>query len=710
MAGSDQDRPEKGRADAPATPGEKAAGEEQKQGGAVAATAPRRSFHEAAHKLPQPRPPRSGADDHDSEDEAAVGDDSQIDVVAHASRAVLALGALGVVYGDIGTSPLYTEQVTFGFKATEHVTLAGVYGIISLIFWSLAILVSTKYAGFIMRAHNRGDGGIMALAALVRRNKVVHAATLVTLGIFGASLFFGDGMITPAVSVLSAVSGLKIAAPGVAHLVVPISVAILVVLFVLQRQGSGSVGWVFGPVMLVWFLSIAAIGIPEVIKHPGVLQAISPTWGVRFFIDHRIQAFLALGGVVLCSTGAEALYADRGHFGPGPIRIAWFALVWPAVLLNYMCQAAWILDHPKAALHTSSFNPFFSVVPSWFQLPEVVLATVATVIASQAVISGSYTVARQAMQLGYLPRLKVVHTSEMEGQIYVPVVNWILAAGVIILVLAFKNSSNLANAYGFAVTGTFVLNTILFLYVARAMWKTPRWHLALLGTLFLTVEVAFFLANAAKIFHGAWLPLVVALCASAVMLTWRKGQVIVSRNRLEEEGDLHEFLDELVATKPPVVRVPGTAVFLNASGATTPLALRSLVEHTHALAGKVLIVSIVSRSVPHVTRDRLFSVERIGPGRCPIVHVVVRSGYRDTNSIPELLQLARKMGFLERNLDLEGASYFISRMSITDTKQADMAAWRKKLFMLMARNAASPIEHFGLPLERTVLMGSQVSL
>jgi KUP system potassium uptake protein len=710
MAGPDQDRPEKGSGNTPADRGEQPGGGDEAKPAEAAAAPRRRTFHEAAHKLPQNMPRRPGVGDHESEDEAAVGDESQIDVVAHASRAVLALGALGVVYGDIGTSPLYAEQVTFGFKAANHVNVTGVYGIVSLIFWSLTIVVSIKYAGFIMRAHNRGDGGIMALAALVRRNRVAHATALVTLGIFGASLFFGDGMITPAISVLSAVSGLEVATPGVAHLVVPIAVAILVGLFVIQRKGTGTVGWLFGPVMLVWFTSIAAIGISQIVKHPGVLQALSPIWGARFFIDHGFAGFLTLGGVVLCVTGAEALYADRGHFGPGPIRVAWFTFVWPAVLLNYLGQAAWILDHPRAPLDTKTFNPFFSVLPHWLQLPEVVLATAATVIASQAVISGSYTVARQAMQLGYLPRLKIVHTSEMEGQIYVPVVNWILAGGVLALVLLFQSSNGLANAYGVAVTGTFILNTVLFVSVARALWNTPRWHLVLLAALFLTVEVAFFLANMAKLFHGAWLPLAAGLACSAVMLTWRKGQVIVSRNRLKEEGDLHEFLDELVATKPPVVRVPGTAVFLNASGATTPLALRSLVEHTHALAGKVLIVSIVSRSVPHVPRDRLFSVERIGPGRCPIVHVMVRSGYRDTNSIPELLQLARKMGFLERNLDLEGASYFISRMTITDSERADMATWRKKLFMLMARNAASPIEHFGLPIERTVLMGSQVSL
>ena len=714
MTAPDDSRPSPGPGGTPADQGDQPDPPASGKAAPTTATAPRRrSFNEAAHKLPPTGRGRWESEDHGTDenaDESATADESQIDVVAHASRAVLALGALGVVYGDIGTSPLYAEQVTFGFKATQHVAPTGVYGIVSLIFWSLAIVVTIKYAGFIMRAHNRGDGGIMALAALCRRHKVAQAGVLVTMGIFGASLFFGDGMITPAISVLSAVSGLEVASPGVAHLVVPISVAILVGLFVLQRKGTGTVGWLFGPVMLIWFFSIAVIGIPEIVKHPGVLQAISPTWGARFFLDHGFEAFLTLGGVVLCVTGAEALYADRGHFGPAPIRVAWLSIVWPAVLVNYMGQAAWILDHPQAPLHTSTFNPFFSVVPSWFQIPEVVLATAATVIAAQAVISGSYTVARQAMQLGYLPRLRVVHTSEMEGQIYVPIVNWILAAGVIALVLIFQNSNGLANAYGVAVTGTFILNTILFVSVARALWHTPRPRLALLGGLFLTVEVAFFLSNIAKLFHGAWLPLVAGIACSGVMLTWKAGQVIVTRNRLQQEGDLHEFLDELAAAKPPIVRVPGTAVFLNATGDTTPLALRSLVEHTHSLAERVLIVSIVSRSVPHMTRDRLFSVKRMGRGRWPILHLIVRSGYRDTNSVPELLQLARKMGYLERNLDLEGASYFISRMTITDSGKHDMAIWRKKLFLLMARNAASPIEHFGLPIDRTVLMGSQVSL
>jgi KUP system potassium uptake protein len=690
--------------------------------GAVAVKSPKRSFNEAAHKLPYRRSTRDLGADHDEDGVAeahppSAGDGSrhaigsgETDVIASAGRAVLALGALGVVFGDIGTSPLYTEQVTFGFKATQHVTAAGVYGVVSLIFWALAVIVSIKYAGFIMRAHNRGDGGIMALAALLQRHKVAHAALLVALGIFGASLFFGDGMITPAISVLSAVSGLEVATPGVAHLVVPISVAILVVLFLLQRQGTHTVGWLFGPVMLVWFTTIGVIGLPEIFKHPGVLQALSPTWGARFFVDHGFEAFLALGGVVLAVTGAEALYADRGHFGPTPIRMAWFFVVWPAVLLNYLGQAGWILGHPRASLNSATFNPFFSVVPGWGQLPMVILATVATIIASQAVISGSYSVARQAMQLGYLPRLRVIHTSETEGQIYVPVINWVLAIGVVTLVLVFRNSNGLANAYGVAVTGTFILNTILFLAVARALWKTPRWRLALLGALFLTVEVSFFLANLAKIFHGAWLPLVAGLIVSVVMMTWRRGQVIVTANRQEKEGDLEQFMDRLGGTRPPVRRVPGTAIFLNPGRETTPLALRSLVEHTHALHEHVVIVSVVPASVPFVLRDRRFEARRIGRGLCQLVHLTVRTGYQERTSVPEALALARKLGYLPRNFDLEHASYFLSRITIAKTDAPGMSAWRKKLFLTMARNAASPIEHFGLPVDRTVAMGSQISV
>jgi len=516
-------------------------------------------------------------------------------------------------------------------------------------------------------------------------------------------------MITPAISVLSAVSGLEVATPSITHLVVPISLVILVALFALQSRGTSTVGAVFGPVMLVWFMTLIVIGLPEIFKHPGVLQAFSPVWGVRFFIDHGFYAFLTLGGVVLAVTGAEALYADRGHFGPGPIRMAWFVVVWPAVLVNYLGQAAWILDHPRAPLDPKSFNPFFSVMPHWAVVPMVILATGATVIASQAVISGSYSVARQAMQLGYLPRLRVVHTSEMEGQIYVPSINWTLMLGVVALVLIFQNSNGLANAYGVAVTGTFILNSVLFLVVAKRLWKTPTWRLALMGSLFLTVEITFFLANAAKILHGAWLPLVAGLIVSFIMMTWRRGQVIVTRKRQSKEGGLNAFLEKLSNIQPPLARAPGTAIFLVPDGAT-PLALRGVVEHVHTLHETVLVVSVAAASVPHVDPAKRFVVKRMGRGRYQILHVTIRNGYRETNSVPEALALARRQGLLPRNLDLEGASYFISRISIAKATNSGMSGLRKNIFMAMARNAASPIDHFGLPIDRTVVMGSQINI
>lgn len=621
----------------------------------------------------------------------------------HAGRLVLALGALGVVYGDLGTSPLYTVQVLMTYRADRVANAATMYGLVSLIFWSMTLIISVKYAGVIMRVHNRGDGGIMALAALARRLRVPRTVAFVTLGIFGASLFFGDGVITPAISVLSAVSGLNVATPGLAQLVVPISIAILLVLFAFQRKGTSAVGGLFGPVMLLWFACLAALGLHEVIRQPGVLQAFSPVWGARFFVDHGPQAFLALGGVVLAVTGAEALYADRGHFGAAPIRLAWFAVVFPGVLLSYLGQAALVLEHPHDRV-----NPFFLLAPGWAQLPMVLLATVATVIASQAVISGSYSVARQAMQLGYLPRLRIIHTSLMEGQIYVPIVNWLLAAGVVGLVLAFQNSNALSNAYGLAVTGTFVLNTVLFLVVARAMWRPPAWKLAPLGALFLLVELAFFSANMAKILQGAWFPLVLGIVVSAVMLIWNRGRAVVTANRTAKEGSLSSFLDKLADADPPINRVPGTAIYLNPGRDTTPLALRASIEHTHALHEKVLIVSVREVSVPRVIEDRRFRVERLGPEEFSIRYVDVRVGYREQPNVPAALRLARRELLLERDLDLEHASYFVSRITLVADEDSPLPKWQGKLFLSIARNAASAIDHFGLPTDRTVSIGAQV--
>jgi KUP system potassium uptake protein len=625
--------------------------------------------------------------------------------VAHATKAVLALGALGIVYGDIGTSPLYVIQTVFTQHAkAAHTTPAGVYGIASLIFWALMIEVSLKYATVIMRAHNRGDGGIMALTALVSRRRPPRAAILTVLGIFGAGLFLGDGMITPAISVTSAVGGLEVISPSLSHLVVPISLAILIGLFAVQRFGTGTVGWTFGPVIGFFFAVIGVLGAIQVVQRPEVLQALSPVWGARFMIDHGVQAWLTLGAVVLCVTGAEALYADRGHFGAGPIRVTWFSVVLPAVLLSYLGQSALILGH-----HADISNPFFLLAPGSLQLPLVILATVATVIASQAAITGSYSVAKQAIQLGLLPRLKVVHTSNLEGQIYVPIINWFLCAGVVALVLVFQNSNRLTDIYGVAVTGTFILNTILFLALARAMWHTAWWKLASLGAVFLTVEVAFFSSNLAKVDHGAWISLAVGLLVAFVMITWRKGREILTRNRNAEEGDLEMFLARLCESETPPRRVPGTAVFLSPSRQTTPLALRAEVDHGHALQQHILIVSVAPIGIAHVDPPDRYAVDWVGRGTFKVAHVTLRIGYRDTVDIPAALAAARKRGLLARNLDLEHASYYVSRMSITPTSAPGMSRWRKALFVFMARNSTSPLDQFRLPIERTVIMGSRVT-
>jgi KUP system potassium uptake protein len=485
---------------------------------------------------------------------------------------------------------------------------------------------------------------------------------------------------------------------------VPISLAILIGLFAVQRFGTGAVGWTFGPVILVFFAVIAALGVHEVVLHPGVVQALSPTWGARFMIDHGVAAWLTLGGVVLCVTGAEALYADRGHFGAGPIRLTWFSIVLPAVLLSYLGQAALVLAHPRDAV-----NPFFLLAPTSLQLPLVLLATLATIIASQAAITGSYSVAKQAIQLGLLPRLKVVHTSNLEGQIYVPIINWFLCLGVVALVLVFQNSTRLTDIYGVAVTGTFILNTILFTALARAMWRTPWWRLAPLSALFLIVEVAFFSANVAKIAHGAWLPLAVGLFTAFVMVTWRRGREILTANRVAEEGDLEGFLDRLCEAAQPPERVPGTVIFLSPNRETTPLALRAEVEHGHALQEHMLIVSVAPIGIAHVDLPDRFAVEWIGRGLFKVAHVTLRVGYRDLVDIPAALASARKRGLLARNLDLEHASYYVSRMSITPTSAPGMARWRKALFGFMARNSTSPLDQFRLPIERTVMMGYRVT-
>jgi KUP system potassium uptake protein len=625
---------------------------------------------------------------------------------AKTSVAALTLGALGVVFGDIGTSPLYAMKETFSGAHELAPDPASVYGVLSLVFWAITIIVSIKYVIFVMRADNGGEGGIMALIALVqglsirtRSGKVV----LVALGVFGAALFYGDGMITPAISVLSAVEGLELAAPGLSHFVIPIALVVLTTLFVIQRFGTTIVGRFFGPVMGLWFGALALLGLVKVIEEPSILRALSPHYGVQFFFEQGGVAFLALASVVLAVTGAEALYADMGHFGRPPIRRAWFALVLPALVLNYMGQGVLLLKEPDAAE-----SPFYRLVPDALLIPMVILATAATVIASQAVISGAFSVTRQAVQLGFLPLLTIKHTSAREaGQIYVPAVNWGLFVAIVGLVVGFGSSTALASAYGIAVTGTLAIDTILFFVVVRLLWKKPLW-LVIAGLAgFLVVDLAFFAANLTKVVTGGWFPLVIAAVLFVVLMTWRRGQDAVKANRTEEEGPLLDFVLELAASDTPPLRVPGTAVFLNADATCTPLALRYNVEHNRVLHDQVVVFSVETVGVPHVSAaDRLTIDDLLIPDD-GIVLITARFGFQDVPDVPDALRQACTHGLA---LDVDGASYFLSRVTIAVTTSSGMARWRKRLFTAMSRNAAGRAPYFNLPADRVVSFGSQIEV
>ena len=625
-----------------------------------------------------------------------------------AGTAALALGALGVVFGDIGTSPLYALETVF--TATDGIgapTEASVLGVISLVVWSIVLVVSVKYVAFILRADNDGEGGIMSLTALVRRLALRPArkAALVVLGVVGAARVYGDGMVTPAISVRSAMEGLEVAAPGLSSLVLPLTVVILVCLFAIQRFGTGLVGRLFGPVMLVWFAVLAVAGLREVLTEPGILRALLPTHGLRFLADEPTVGFFALGSIVLVVTGAEALYADMGHFGRPPIRRAWFLVVFPALTLNYLGQGGLILRDPAAIE-----NPFFLLLPGWARVPMVLLATAATVIASQALISGAFSVTRQAVQLGFLPRLRIHHTSEHAvGQVFVPAVNWTLLAGVLAIVLGFGSSAGLASAYGVAVTGTFLFTTVLFLVVAHVRWGWSRWVVLASGALFVPVDLTFLGANLTKVASGGWLPLAIAAVAFVLLTTWQAGRRIVTRNRIAEEGPLQDFVEEVHAMVPPVTRVPGTAVFLNASPTTTPLAMRATVEHHHALHEHCLILSVETAGVPHVGVEDRLRVDHLGHDDDGIVHVSARFGFKDEQDVPAAVERVAAEG-LAGPLDPATCSYFLSQMTIRATGSPGLAPWRKRLFIAISRHAASPVEFFGLPDDRTVTMGARVDL
>src|SRR3954447_1045722 len=628
---------------------------------------------------------------------------------AHGSgRAPLMLAALGVVFGDIGTSPLYALKTAFSVDhGAVRPTRGDVYGVISLIFWSVTLIVSIKYVTVVMRADNDGEGGVMALAALARR--VLSSApgktrTVMVLGVLGAALFYGDSVITPAISVLSAVEGVEVVAPGLAELVLPIAGTILTALFAVQRWGTHKVGSFFGPVMVAWFAALALSGVAQLVTRPGIVTGLSPTYAATFGLSHPFIAFVAMGAVVLSITGAEALYADMGHFGRPPIRLAWFAVAFPALTLNYLGQGALILRHPAAVA-----NPFFLLQPTWARLPMVVLATAATIIASQAVISGAFSVSRQASRLGFLPPLTVRQTSEHEGgQVYLPAVNTALFVAVLVLMLSFGSSQRLATAYGVSVTGALLIDTTLMLLVARSLWQWPRWKLVAAAVAFGGTEATFLAANLTKIAHGGWLPLLIATVVFVVMTTWQRGREVVTANRQSMEGPLRDFVEELHAR--PVHRVPGTAVFPHPTKDTTPLALRANVEHNQVLHEQVVIVSAHAQNVPHVPPPERIIADELGYSDDGIMHLTVRYGFSDEPNLPEALRQAGAQGAHEVHVDPDTASFFLSRASLRHTNAPGMPRWRKRLFVAMAQNAANPADYFGLPQDRTVVMGSHVDL
>ena len=627
------------------------------------------------------------------------------------ARLAVVVGALGVVFGDIGTSPIYTLQTVFNPSDPHPVPVStqNVYGVVSLVFWSVVIIVTVTYVLLAMRADNDGEGGIMALITLLRRLNAQRgrraAAALAALGIFGAALFLGDSMITPAISVLSSVEGLKVVQPSLDNVVVPVTAVIIVVLFLVQRRGTEAVGRVFGPVMIAWFTAIGACGVSGITDHPGILRALSPTYALGFLFGHFGTAFFSLAAVVLAVTGAEALYADMGHFGRRSITRAWLILVFPACVLSYLGQGALILADPR-----NISSPFFLLVPGWGRLPMVLLATAATVIASQAVITGAYSVAAQAAQLGYLPRLRVAHTSESTiGQIYVPWINWLLMVSVLTLIFAFRSSASLAFAFGMAVTGTITITTLLFFYVARAKWGTPVWLVVTGATVLLSVDLLFVAANLTKLVHGAWLPLLIGVSVFTVMTTWQRGRELVTAERARHEGSLREFVDDLRSGKASALQVAGTAVFLNRDKETTPLAMRANVEHNHVRHEQIVILSLETEPVPRVPDDQRSVTDALGYGDDGIIHVTARFGYMETPDVPGTLAMLDPAQ-TEGPLQLDQASYFLSTIELRRGKAPTMTPWRKRLFIATSYITADAAEHFGLPRDRTVIMGSHIEV
>lgn len=615
---------------------------------------------------------------------------------------VLTFAALGIVYGDIGTSPLYAMRECFyGTRAIEP-SPENILGVLSLIFWSLIIVISIKYLVFVVRADNEGEGGILSLAALatpIKPSGRTERRVLIALGIFGAALLYGDGVLTPAISVLGAMEGLTIAAPVLSSYVVPVAIVIIVGLFFLQRRGSAGIGALFGPITLVWFVVIATLGIVQIFHFPAVLVAVNPFQAVGFFISNGWYGFVILGSVFLVVTGGEALYADMGHFGSKPIRLAWFTIVLPALVLNYFGQGALLLENPELA-----GNPFYNLAPQWALYPLIILATMAAVIASQAVISGAFSLTMQAVQLGFIPRLKINHTSIREyGQIYLPMVNWALMVGCILTVLAFQTSSNLAAAYGIAVTSTMVITTILFYVVARERWNWSFLPTVLLCAIFFIIDIAFFGANIIKFFDGGWFPLFLALLIFLVMMTWKKGRSMLQKRIQRETQPLEDFLYDI--GKKNVTRVSGTAVFMNGNASRTPTAILQNIKHNKVLHERVLFVTVKTRPIPYVVEEERYMYEILGNG---FTRIKIYYGYMEDPKVPQILENIEELGFVFKPKE---TTYFLGRETIISTqKYPGMALWREKLFALLAKNARSATSYFGIPAGRVVELGEQIEI
>lgn len=611
----------------------------------------------------------------------------------------LTLAAIGVVYGDIGTSPLYTLRECLSGQFGIGVEQDAIFGFLSLIFWLLIFVVSIKYLTFVMRADNAGEGGILTLMSLAGRNTSARITSiLVIMGLIGGSFFYGEVVITPAISVMSAIEGLEIAAPALDPYIVPLSIIVLTLLFAIQKHGTGIVGKLFAPIMLVWFVMLAVLGARSIIANPVVLQALNPIWAFNFFIEYKAISMLALGAVVLSITGVEALYADMGHFGKLPIRIAWFSAVIPSLVLNYFGQGALLLSNPEAIK-----NPFFLLAPDWALIPLLILATLATVIASQAVISGVFSLTRQAVRLGYLSPMRIIHTSEMEsGQIYIPFINWLLYSAVVVVIVGFKHSSNLAAAYGIAVTGTMVLTTILSCTVARKNWRWSLWIVLPICAAFLCIDIPLFVANAQKIFSGGWLPLCLGLLMFIVMTTWKSERFRLLR-RMHEHGNSLEAMIASLEKSPPV-RVPGTAVYMSRALNVIPFALMHNLKHNKVLHERVILLTLRTEDAPYVHNVRRVSIEQLSP---TFWRVVASYGWRETPNVEEVFHRCGLEGLSCRMME---TSFFMSHESLIIGKRPLYLRLRGKLFLLLQRNALRAPDQFEIPPNRVIELGTQVEI